>query len=168
MAALVNTFESASRFECADESSAQATISIDIVTLSCRSFSLVYLLPDCAFGAAIRIAYGDHDDGDEDGRDDVRSAVKSGCCCAAKTAPPNITFALRALQHPLRPATQFPKKTNRLQSAVRAAEAAAMIDCRRFKRPEDLSRLGRLRYRAKFNNPNIKVLWSIESKIMLS
>ena len=38
----------------------------------------------------------------------VSSAVKSGECCAAKAIPPNKTFALRMLQHPLRPAKQFP------------------------------------------------------------
>ena len=57
-----------------------------------------------AFGAAIRITYGDRDGGDEDSRDDAHSAVKSGGCCAAKTNPPNKTFALRVTQHPLRPA----------------------------------------------------------------
>ena len=75
------------------------------MALSCRTFSLVHLLIDYAFGAAIRIAYGDRDGGDEDGRNGVRSAVKSGGCCAAKTTPPYKTFALRVLQHPLRPAT---------------------------------------------------------------
>ena len=47
------------------------------------------------------------DGGDEDGRDGARSAVKSGGCCAAKTTPPNEIFALRVLQHPLRPVKQF-------------------------------------------------------------
>ena len=42
-----------------------------------------------AFGAAIRIAYGNHDGGNEDGCDGARSAVKSGGCCVAKTNPPN-------------------------------------------------------------------------------
>ena len=51
----------------------------------------------------------DRGGGDEDGRDDVCSAVKSGGCCAAKTTPPYKTFALRVLQHPLRPAMQFLK-----------------------------------------------------------
>ena len=109
MAALVSTFESVSRFEGADESKAQATISTNIVALSYRIFSLVHLLVDYAFGAAIRIAYGDRDGGNEDGRDGARSAVRSGGCCAAKTAPPHKTCALRVLQHPLRPANQFPK-----------------------------------------------------------
>ena len=75
------------------------------MALSCRTFSLVHLLIDYAFGAAIRIAYGDPDGGDEDGRDGVRSAVKSGGCCAAKTTPPYKTVALRVLQHPLTPVT---------------------------------------------------------------
>ena len=66
------------------------------MALSYRTFSLVHLLVDYALGAAIRIAYGDRDDGgDEDGRDGARSAVKSGGCCAAKTTPPNKIFALR-------------------------------------------------------------------------
>ena len=57
------------------------------MALSYRTFSLVHLLIDYAFGAIIRIAYGDPDGGDEDGRDSGRSAVKSGGCCAAKTTP---------------------------------------------------------------------------------
>ena len=61
-----------------------------------------------AFGAAIRIAYGNHDGGDEDDREGARSAVKSGDCCVTETNPPNKTFALRVLQHPLRPAKQNP------------------------------------------------------------
>ena len=68
------------------------------MALSCRTFSLVHLLIDYAFLAAIRIAYGDPDGGDEDGRDGARSAIKSGDCCAAKTTPPNKTFALRVLR----------------------------------------------------------------------
>ena len=101
------------------------------MALSYRIFSLVHLLVDYAFGAAIRIAYGDRDGGDEDGRDGARSAVRSGGCCAAKTTPPHKTCALRVLQHPLRPGNQFPKKPNRPLGAVRAAEAAAMVDGRR-------------------------------------
>ena len=69
MAALVSAFESAPRFKGADKSSAQTTISINLVALSCRIFSLGHVLVDYAFGAAIRIAYGDRDGGDEDGRD---------------------------------------------------------------------------------------------------
>ena len=108
MAALVSIFESASRFEGADKVSAQATSSTNVVALSYRTFSLAYLLVDYAAGAAILIAYGDRDGGDEDGRDGARSAVRSGGCCAAKTTPPYKTCALRVLQHPLRPAKQFP------------------------------------------------------------
>ena len=66
------------------------------MTLSYRTFSLAYLLVDYAFGAAIRVAYGDRDGGIEDGRNGVRSAVKSGGCCAAKTTP---TYRL-VLAHP--------------------------------------------------------------------
>ena len=75
------------------------------MALSCRIFSLGHLLIDYAFGAAIRIAYGDPDGGDEDGRDGARSAVKSGGYCAAKTTPLVKPLALRVLQHPLTPAT---------------------------------------------------------------
>ena len=50
MAALVSTFESASRFEGANESSVQATMSTNAVALSYRTFSLAYLLVDYAFG----------------------------------------------------------------------------------------------------------------------
>ena len=69
------------------------------MALSYRIFSLVHLLVDYAFGAAIRIAYGDRDGGDEDGRDGARSAVRSGGCCAAKTAPPHKTFALNTVSY---------------------------------------------------------------------
>ena len=54
------------------------------MALICRTFSLVRLLIDYAFGAAIRIAYSNRDGGNEDGRDGVRSVVKSGSYCAAK------------------------------------------------------------------------------------
>ena len=54
------------------------------MALRYRIFSLAHLLVDYAFGAAIRTAYGDHDDGDKDGRDGARSAVRSGGCCVAK------------------------------------------------------------------------------------
>ena len=74
------------------------------MAVSCRNFSYGHLLMGDAFGAAIRIAYGDPDGGDEDGRDGARSAVKSGGYCAAKTTPSLKTFTLRVLQHPLRPA----------------------------------------------------------------
>ena len=103
MAALVSAFESASRFKGVDKIQVQATISIYIVALNCRIFSLIYLLIDYAFGATIRIAYGNPDGGSEDGRDGAHSAVKSGSCCAAKTIPFIKPLALRVLQHPLRP-----------------------------------------------------------------
>ena len=62
-----------------------------------------------AFGAAIHIAYRDLDGGDEGGRYDVRSAVKSGGYCVAKITPPNkaFAFALRVFQHPFRQAKQI-------------------------------------------------------------
>ena len=72
-----------------------------------HQFSLGHILRGYAFDAAIRITYGDRDGGDEDGRDGLRSTVKSGGCCAAKTTPPYKTIALRVLQHPLSPAKQF-------------------------------------------------------------
>ena len=75
------------------------------MALSRLAFSLLNILIDYAFGAAIRIAYGDRDGGDEDGRDGVHSAVKSGGCCAAKTISLIKPLALRVLQHPLTPAT---------------------------------------------------------------
>ena len=71
---------------------------------------------DYAFVATIRITYGYRYGSDEDGRDGARSAVKSGGCCAAKTISP--------------------------QRAVWAAEAAAMVDCRRSKSPEAFSMVG--------------------------
>ena len=60
-------------------------MSINLVVLSCRIFSLDNLLIDYAFGAAICIAYGDLDGDGEDFRDGARSAVKSGGYCVAKT-----------------------------------------------------------------------------------
>ena len=51
-----------------------------------------------AFSTAVLIAYGDSDGGNEDGRDSVRSVVKSGGCCAAKTIPLIKPLALRVLQ----------------------------------------------------------------------
>ena len=70
-----------------------------IVTLSCRTFSLGRLLIDYALDAANPIAHGDPDGGDEDGRDGVRNAVKSGGYCAAKTTSLIKTLAPRVLQH---------------------------------------------------------------------
>ena len=94
---LASTFESASRFECVDESSAQATttMSTNIVALSYRTFCLVYILVYYACRSAICIAYGDFDGGDEDDRNGARSAVRSGGYCAAKTTPPCKTCALK-------------------------------------------------------------------------
>ena len=63
VAAIVSALKSAFVFEGADESSVQATISINLVALSCQTFSLVHLLIDHAFGVVIRIVYGDHDGG---------------------------------------------------------------------------------------------------------
>ena len=83
-----------------------------MVALSYRIFSLGHVLVDYAFGAAIRIAYGDGDGSNKDGRNSARSAVKLGGCCAAKTNPPNKTFALRMIQHPLRPAKQISLNRN--------------------------------------------------------
>ena len=51
-------------------------MSTNVVALSYRTFSLVYLLVDYAFRDAIRIAYGDRDGGDKDGCDGTRSAVR--------------------------------------------------------------------------------------------
>ena len=84
--------------------------------LSHRTFSLAYLLVDYVFSAAIRIAYGDRDGGDQDDRDSARSVVRSGGCCAAKTTPLYKICALRVLKHPLRSANQFPK--NRINHRV--------------------------------------------------
>ena len=83
---------------------------------------------DDAFGAAIRIAYGDRDGGDEDGRNGARSALMSGGCCAAKTTPSNETFALRVLQRPLRGQPCRFDESESAMSAVHAAEAATMVN----------------------------------------
>ena len=59
-----------------------------------------------AVGGAIAIVHDDRDGGDEDGRDAVRPAAKSGGYCAAKLPPSIImTFALRVLQHQPKTAT---------------------------------------------------------------
>ena len=54
------------------------------MALSCRTFSLGHVLVDYGFGATIRIAYGDRDGSDEDGRDGARSAVKSDAAAPQK------------------------------------------------------------------------------------
>ena len=54
------------------------------MAVSCRTVSLGRSLIGYAFGAAILIAHGDPDGGDEGGRDGVRSAAKSDDYCAAK------------------------------------------------------------------------------------
>ena len=56
------------------------------------------------FGAAITIAHGNPNGGDEDSHDSVRSAAKSDGYCAAKTTPLIKILVLRVLQHPLTPA----------------------------------------------------------------
>ena len=63
------------------------------------------MLLDYAVGNAIAIAHDDPDGGDEDGRDGVCSAAKSGGYCAAKTTPLIKTLVLRVLKQPLMPAT---------------------------------------------------------------
>ena len=78
------------------------------MALSCRTFSVVHLLIEYAFSAAIRIAYSDPDGGNKNGRNGARSAVKSGGCCAVKTISLIKPLALRVLQHPLRPAKPIP------------------------------------------------------------
>ena len=65
----------------------------NLMTVSCQTFSLGHILIDYVFGAAIPIAHGDHNDGDEDSCDDVRRAAKSGDYCVAKTTSPIKTFA---------------------------------------------------------------------------
>ena len=80
-------------------------MTFNLMAVSCRTVSLGHVLIDYAFGAAILIAHGDPDGGDEDGRDGVRSAAKSGGYCAAKTTPLIKTLALRVLKQPLMPAT---------------------------------------------------------------
>ena len=84
-------------------------MTFNLMAVSCRTFSLGHILILDVFGAAIDNAYGNSDGGNEDGRDGARIAVRSGGCCAAKTTLPYKTCALKVLQHPLRPANQFPK-----------------------------------------------------------
>ena len=69
------------------------------MAVSCRTFSLGHILIDCVSGTAIAIARGDRDGGNEDDRDGMRRAAKSGGYCAAKSTPPIKTFAMRVLQH---------------------------------------------------------------------
>ena len=77
---------------------------------------------DYAFCAAIRIACGDCDYGDEDGHDGARSSVRSGGCCATRRNPLNKMFALRVLQlqPPLRPAKHIP--LNRIDNRASFAQ----------------------------------------------
>ena len=83
----------------------------NLMAVSCQTFSLGHILIDYVFGATIAIAHGDRDGSNEDNRDSVRRASKSGGYCIAKTTPPNKTFAaLRVLQHPLRPAMLVQQK----------------------------------------------------------
>ena len=109
-----------------------------MVALSYRIFSLGHVLVGYAFGAAIRIVYGDRDGGDEDGRDGARSAVRSGGCCAAKTAPPYKTCALGVIQHPMRPTNQFPinRIDHRAPFGQRKRRPWSIVE------PEALSRVG--------------------------
>ena len=99
----------------------------NLMAVSCVTFSLGPILIDYAVGGAIAIAHGDRDGGDEDGRDGVRRAAKSGGYCVAKTTHPAQTLALRVLQHPLRPVVPVRFNANR-QYAVHAAETATMVD----------------------------------------
>ena len=75
------------------------------MAVSCQTFSLGYILIDYVFDAAVAIANDNQNGGDEGGRVSVRHAAKSGGYCGANTTPPIKTFALKMLQHPLRPAT---------------------------------------------------------------
>ena len=84
----IDAIESASRFHSAGEITAKSGMMFNLMTVSCQTFSLGHILIDYVFGAAIPIAHGDHNDGDEDSCDDVRRAAKSGDYCVAKTAPP--------------------------------------------------------------------------------
>ena len=107
------------------------------MALNYQIFSLINLLVDYAFGAAIRIAYGDRDGSDEDGRDGARSAVRSGVCCAAKTASPQKTCELRVLQHPLKPANQFPKNRidHRAAFGQRERQPWSVVEDQRDQKP---------------------------------
>ena len=101
---LTGSIESALRFNGAGGSQAEAIFLVDLVTVRYVAFSLGSILVDYAVGGAIAIAHGDCNGDDEDGRDSVRCAAKSGSYCSTKTTPPNETFALRVLQNPLRSA----------------------------------------------------------------
>ena len=78
-------------------------MAFNLMAVSCHTFSFDHIIIDHVFDSAIAIAHGDCDGGDEDSRDGVRRAAKSRSYCATKTTPPIKTFALRVLQHPLRP-----------------------------------------------------------------
>ena len=83
---------------------------MDLVPARCVIFSLDPILVDYAVVSAIAIAQSNCDGGDEGGREDVRSATKSGGYCAAKTAPLFKTLALSGLKHPLKPAATKRRK----------------------------------------------------------
>ena len=81
------------------------------------------------FRAVIHIVCCDPDCGDKGGRGSVRSAVKSGGYCAAKTTLIIKILAARVLHPPLTPASPVRcKQARRLQRVVCAEKAAAMVD----------------------------------------
>ena len=53
MAALGGAIKSTSRFDGADENKAKGIEAIDLIALSCLTFSLVHILIVCVFGSVI-------------------------------------------------------------------------------------------------------------------
>ena len=53
-------------------------MTFNLMAVSCRTVSLGHALIEYDFGAVILIAHINPDGGDDGGRDNVRSAVKSG------------------------------------------------------------------------------------------
>ena len=79
-------------------------MTFNVTDVTCRTFNFGRILINYVFGGPIDITHGNPDGGDEDGRYVVRRADKLGGYCAAKVTPPIKTFALRVIQHQLKPA----------------------------------------------------------------
>ena len=101
-----------------------------------------------AVGGAIAIVHDDRDGGNEDGRDAMRPAAKSGGYCAAKSPPSIVTFVLKVLQHPLRPAVPVCFKRIDHTPFIQRKRQPWSIE-------EAQKRAGCMIYHAKLNNKHV-------------
>ena len=79
-----------------------------------------YVLMGSCLWRVIHVAYGDLDSSNKDGRNGVRSAVKSGGYFAMKTTPIIKFLAVRVLQHPRMPATRFAESASTTERRSRS------------------------------------------------